>query len=1533
MSRINYQLSKTIKVDNFHLIILVFFFVLLSACSGGGGGEGSSPEVAAGDNSNNERGIDPLYSFSWHLENTGQNTFATNSATAGVDLNLKNVISTEIKGSGITIAVSDSGIETSHEDLSGNYKSGISKNFLLTSPYNGYPIPNSTSMEEAHGTAVTGIIAAEGWNNKGSRGVAPKAKFGGFNYLATGVTQSIDQTLYQMTGSYDIFNYSYGSNPCRFRGLGAQKNSIINGYKNGITTLRNNKGAIYIKSAGNEFRMDSFLPFNQGGCQVEYSWDDYVLGNSTWLESNNLPYLVIVGAINAKGEKASYSSPGSNLWISGFGGEYGSTDPAILTTDLSGCSSGLSRSSNTKNSFEDGDDLNTDCKYTSTMNGTSSAAPTVSGVVALILQANPDLSWRDVKHILASTATINDPYTGFYTHPFGYDLASHTYQQRWVENGAGYFFHNYYGFGLVNTEAAVNMAKAYNIDLGTQIETINNNNSSWIYDSGTISQSIPNNSATGTSHTLNLKHNYIVEAVQVRVSVTHDYVENLGIELTSPSGVKSILTNINSGVLDYNINDATLLTNAFYGEESKGDWILKVIDGSNINADGTSGSSGTLTNWKIKIIGHKPVNPSDSTAPSAVASITHSSFFNSKTQSPAITFPASSSGDVLRYEISLGTTSGATNVVDWVSLGSARSHTFTGLNLTEGSSYFVNVRAIDTSENISPVTKSSGWTVDTQVLSTQIANNNGNLSVNSSSIVLAGNCEANSTLNVTPGSGVTVNSSSCNSSGEIALNLSFSNGIGSYSVTLSQTDRANNNSSNETINIFYIPRGDESITIGDFHGCIVDKNKNAKCWGSNEYGQLGNGSTSDNSSLVSVSGLSSSNVKSLAAGYAHTCAVTISGGVKCWGRNSSGQLGNNTTTNSSTPVDVTGLTSGVKYVVAGSAHSCALLTTGAVKCWGYNTNGSLGNSSTENSSTPVDVTGLSSGVNYIFSNRGEHTCALLSSGGLKCWGLNEFGQIGNNTTTNSSSPADVIGLSSGVEYAYTSGYSTCAKLSSGSFKCWGYNKNGQVGDGSTVNRLSPTSVSITSNIKEISVGEWNSCAFKNDNTTVCWGYNIYNQLSSSENILTTPISFLTNSVALRMGQSFMCSVNTAGNINCRGMRTYGQTGEGINSYLLSASVGDKFQVSNSAGKTTMVSIHNEHSCFVTSDNNTLCSGSNDFGELGDGRTSEGNMAGFSTPSQITSLNGISSSVASGQEHTCLLTTSGGVKCWGGNSYGQLGNGNNTNSSTPVDVFSLTSGVTKLSSGRFYSCALLSTGSVKCWGRNSFGELGNNSTTSSNIPVTISSLSDVSDIQLGHFHGCAINNNRVWCWGLNNYGQLGDGTTTNRLTPVNPNTSADVSLLSAGGWHTCAYTATNLLKCWGSNVNCALGNNSNPCTDVYDPTTTSVSGISTGVVGITSGKSHACVLMSNGDVKCWGSNSHGQLGSQTIGFSYRSPATFTSSNSPNLLLQKIFAGGNSTCGVTTSNDLFCWGDNTYGQRGDGKAASITGSTSAINANLF
>ena len=237
-------------------------------------------------------------------------------------------------------------------------------------------------------------------------------------------------------------------------------------------------------------------------------------------------------------------------------------------------------------------------------------------------------------------------------------------------------------------------------------------------------------------------------------------------------------------------------------------------------------------------------------------------------------------------------------------------------------------------------------------------------------------------------------------------------------------------------------------------------------------------------------------VKQISAGTGYTCAVLGSGAAKCWGDNGYGQLGDGTTTNRPVPTQVTGLTSGVASINAGSnsAHTCAVLTSGAVRCWGNNGYGQLGDGTTINRSTPVQVFGLSDGVSSI-ANGDSYSCVVLTSGAVKCWGNNALGELGDGTTTNRSTPVQVIGLTSGVASISAGPQHTCAVLTTGAAKCWGFNGGGQLGDGTTTSRLTPVQViGLASGVANIANGDSYTCAVLTSGAARCWGDNSVGEL-------------------------------------------------------------------------------------------------------------------------------------------------------------------------------------------------------------------------------------------------------------------------------------------------------------------------------------------------------------------------------------------------------------------------------------------------------
>jgi RHS repeat-associated protein/uncharacterized repeat protein (TIGR01451 family) len=517
-----------------------------------------------------------------------------------------------------------------------------------------------------------------------------------------------------------------------------------------------------------------------------------------------------------------------------------------------------------------------------------------------------------------------------------------------------------------------------------------------------------------------------------------------------------------------------------------------------------------------------------------------------------------------------------------------------------------------------------------------------------------------------------------------------------------------------------------AFSAGGGHTCAKTSTGNVKCWGDNESGQLGDG-TRIYQSLPGGMGSEPRDVINLFvqasavyAGDRHTCILTTSGEVKCWGYSATGALGNGPApTQQNVPVTPHGLVSSISAVVPGSDSTCALTTYGGVLCWGSNEFGQLGNGTLMEHPTPIEVSGLSSGVAAIV-NSDSFSCALTTGGGVKCWGKNGGGYLGDGTTTNRSTPVDVIGLGSGVTAIATNGWSTCA-LTAGGVKCWGSNVSGEVGDGTTSYRSTPVDVvGLDSGVSAITTGaQPYFCALMTSGGVKCWGTNGSGQLgdgTTTQRNSPVEVSELSSGVsAVKAGYGHTCAVLTSGGVKCWGSNGTGQLGDGTTTYRLTPVAVLKNSNSLPLDNALDVVLSFNHTCALRSTNGVMCWGNNAVGQLGDGTTTQRTKA--VNVSNLTS--GVAAIKASFESNTCALTTGGGIKCWGENEWGHLGDGTTTSRTTPVDAIGLTAGVAALSDMSFYSaCAVMSNGGARCWGGSIDGQVGDGTSAYRTSPVDV-----------------------------------------------------------------------------------------------------------------------------------------------------------------------------------------------------------------------
>jgi alpha-tubulin suppressor-like RCC1 family protein len=350
-----------------------------------------------------------------------------------------------------------------------------------------------------------------------------------------------------------------------------------------------------------------------------------------------------------------------------------------------------------------------------------------------------------------------------------------------------------------------------------------------------------------------------------------------------------------------------------------------------------------------------------------------------------------------------------------------------------------------------------------------------------------------------------------------------------------------------------------------------------------------------------------------------------------------------------------------------------------------------------------------------------------------------------------------------------------------------------------------------------------------------------------------------------------------------------------------------------------ISSGESHTCAILDNGSVSCWGENLVGEIGDGTNVK-----RTEPTQVTSLGNGRTAVAisSGKYHTCAILDNGSVSCWGYNNKGQLGDGTNTDRYTPALTSSLGIGRTAvaISSGGSFTCVILDDGNVSCWGKNTYGNLGDGTTVSARYtPAQTSSFGTgrtAVAISSGFEYACALlDDGTVSCWGSNYRGELGNSAYGDRYTPsptASLGTGRTAVAISSGSTSACAILDNGSVSCWGANLVGAIGDGTN--IDRYDPILTSSLGIGRTAVAISSGGAHACAILDNGSISCWGHNNRGQLADNTT--TDRNTPSLTSSLGIGRTAIGISSGAFHNCAILDDGNISCWGYNNVGQLGNG-----------------
>jgi alpha-tubulin suppressor-like RCC1 family protein len=815
-----------------------------------------------------------------------------------------------------------------------------------------------------------------------------------------------------------------------------------------------------------------------------------------------------------------------------------------------------------------------------------------------------------------------------------------------------------------------------------------------------------------------------------------------------------------------------------------------------------------------------------------------------------------------------------------------------------------------------------------------------------------------------------------------------------------------------------VNNSDHSVTplaVGERHSCAVMPSGIVECWGANEYGQLGDGTTNSRVGPVVVSGLS--HVVSVAVGQYHSCALTSTATVWCWGGNGMGQLGVSwSTTQSASPVQVVSIDSATS-IALGYAHSCASLSSGLVKCWGEDSDDELGTGvsgnrswqpvSAEGVSTAVKVAGgggstcalLSSGqvtcwgangswdlapwregswilphiqpvTNAIDVSYGGTLCALISDGTVSCWGSNEYRTVPGYQYTHGAPISTIPGVTDAVSVS-TGYHHVCVLRSTGEVLCWGYNAYGQAGQDNYI-QYGPAAVPGISSARAVSAGAYQTCAILADSTVKCWGRNDSGQLGAEGGgptpitpqglsaisiapvpavqgnvavggVLTTSPGSWSEGVTLQY-QWRRSGVIIEGATSAKYTLTNADAGHAISVVVTGTKIGFN-PISRESASTDMVTGGSLVSSNPVISGDTSVGGTlvvsaegwdagtdftyewtregrvipgassssyvltdSDFAKLIGIRVT-GSKPGFipslrlaNAPKRVGGAgqgvapgSSFAAQVAVGDLHTCALQLSGKIQCvgandWGGNPWGQLGNGSSASSTSPVLVDGIST-ASWISSTGYSTCAVLFEGKVKCWGHPGLAGWDYYPT-----PIEIEGVNNAVQVSVGSDNTCALlSDATITCWGGMN---MREGWGRLKAVPVRG--VAGAVSISTGGMHACALLIGGSAQCWGDNHAGQLG--IGRVTDYSWNSPSYVSGLGT-AKSIKAGYVHTCAVLEDDSVTCWGANNYGAVGAPWPEGQRASGLWAVGGLGP---VSEVIPGTWSTCAVLADTSVRCWG---------------------------